>query len=70
MGTVITMPLAGVLAEYIGWDAIFYVFGNLISIRRKYYVPSLSSSKHIFSNLFIRINVLTILHMINSPPDL
>ena len=38
MGTVITMPLAGVLAEYIGWDAIFYVFGNLISIRRKYYV--------------------------------
>ncbi|XP_023344721.1 vesicular glutamate transporter 1 [Eurytemora carolleeae] len=32
MGTVITMPLAGVLAEYIGWDAIFYVFGCIALI--------------------------------------
>ena len=52
MGTVITMPLAGVLAEYIGWDAIFYVFGNLICIRRENIMfHSLSSGKHIFSNL-------------------
>jgi len=27
MGTVIAMPLAGILAEYVNWEAIFYVFG-------------------------------------------
>jgi len=27
MGTVIAMPLAGVLAEYVNWESIFYVFG-------------------------------------------
>ena len=35
MGTVITMPLAGVLAEYIGWDAIFYVFGKVQIMDKK-----------------------------------
>ena len=29
MGTVIAMPLSGFLAEYISWDAIFYVFGKI-----------------------------------------
>ena len=29
MGTVIAMPLAGILAEYVSWDSIFYVFGKL-----------------------------------------
>lgn len=29
MGTVIAMPLAGILAEYVNWEAIFYVFGLL-----------------------------------------
>ena len=28
MGTVIAMPLAGILAEYVNWEAIFYVFGK------------------------------------------
>ena len=28
MGTVIAMPLAGILAQYVSWEAIFYVFGN------------------------------------------
>ena len=27
LGTVIAMPLAGILAEYINWESIFYVFG-------------------------------------------
>ena len=27
MGTVIAMPLAGILAEYVNWESIFYVFG-------------------------------------------
>ena len=27
MGTVIAMPLAGILAQYVNWEAIFYVFG-------------------------------------------
>ena len=30
MGTVIAMPLAGILAQYVNWEAIFYVFGILI----------------------------------------
>lgn len=29
MGTVIAMPLAGILAQYVNWEAIFYVFGLL-----------------------------------------
>ena len=29
MGTVICMPLSGVLAQYVNWEAIFYVFGLL-----------------------------------------
>jgi predicted MFS family arabinose efflux permease len=29
MGTVIAMPLAGILAEYVSWDSIFYVFGKI-----------------------------------------
>jgi len=29
LGTVIAMPLAGILAEYINWESIFYVFGFL-----------------------------------------
>ena len=28
MGTVIAMPLAGIIAEYVSWDAIFYSFGK------------------------------------------
>ena len=28
MGTVIAMPLAGILAQYVSWEAIFYVFGR------------------------------------------
>lgn len=28
MGTVIAMPLAGILAQYVSWEAIFYVFGK------------------------------------------
>ena len=30
MGTVIAMPLAGILAQYVSWEAIFYVFGEMI----------------------------------------
>ena len=30
MGTVIAMPLAGILAQYVSWEAIFYVFGEII----------------------------------------
>jgi len=29
LGTVIAMPLAGILAEHINWESIFYVFGFL-----------------------------------------
>lgn len=32
MGTVIAMPLAGILAQYVNWEAIFYVFGILMFI--------------------------------------
>ena len=28
LGTVIAMPLAGILAEHINWESIFYVFGE------------------------------------------
>ena len=28
LGTVIAMPLAGILAEHINWESIFYVFGG------------------------------------------
>ena len=31
MGTVIAMPLAGILAEYVNWEAIFYVFGEYLT---------------------------------------
>ena len=30
LGTVIAMPLAGILAEHINWESIFYVFGASI----------------------------------------
>ena len=30
MGTVIAMPLAGILAQYVSWEAIFYVFGEMM----------------------------------------
>lgn len=26
-GTVIAMPVAGLMAEYLGWPSVFYVFG-------------------------------------------
>ena len=29
MGTVFCMPLSGILAQYVNWEAIFYVFGLL-----------------------------------------
>ena len=29
IGTVIAMPLSGVLAERLGWPSVFYVFGKL-----------------------------------------
>lgn len=29
MGTVITMPISGVLCEYVNWESVFYVFGAL-----------------------------------------
>ena len=32
MGTVIAMPLAGILAQYVSWEAIFYVFGEMMMI--------------------------------------
>ena len=32
MGTVIAMPLAGILAQYVSWEAIFYVFGEMMNI--------------------------------------
>lgn len=27
-GTIVSMPLSGLLAEYVNWDSIFYVFGE------------------------------------------
>ena len=32
LGTVIAMPLAGILAEYINWESIFYVFGRQLEL--------------------------------------
>ena len=32
MGTVIAMPLAGILAQYVSWEAIFYVFGEMMMV--------------------------------------
>ena len=32
LGTVIAMPLAGILAEHINWESIFYVFGREIYV--------------------------------------
>ena len=32
MGTVIAMPLAGILAQHVSWEAIFYVFGNKLTV--------------------------------------
>lgn len=29
-GTIVSMPLSGLLAEYVDWDSIFYVFGESI----------------------------------------
>ena len=28
IGTVVAMPLSGILAEQLGWPSIFYVFGK------------------------------------------
>lgn len=33
LGTVIAMPLAGILAEYINWESIFYVFGRQLKLQ-------------------------------------
>jgi len=30
IGTVIAMPLSGVLAEHLGWPSVFYVFGKFV----------------------------------------
>lgn len=27
-GTVVSMPVCGLLATYVGWESIFYVFGT------------------------------------------
>jgi hypothetical protein len=27
MGTVISMPISGLLCQYLGWESVFYVFG-------------------------------------------
>jgi len=32
IGTVIAMPLSGVLAEHLGWPSVFYVFGKFVII--------------------------------------
>ena len=29
MGTVISLPISGVLCDYLGWESVFYVFGCL-----------------------------------------
>jgi len=29
IGTVIAMPLSGLLAQHLGWTSVFYVFGKL-----------------------------------------
>ena len=43
MGTVIAMPLTGILAEYVNWEAIFYVFGmdfgRLVGLLIKHFRP-------------------------------
>ena len=28
MGTVITMPISGVLCEYVDWESVFYITGK------------------------------------------
>jgi len=46
MGTVIAMPLAGILAEYVSWESIFYVFGKLLNLifgLEKEFIPKMSS---------------------------
>ena len=40
MGTVIAMPLAGILAQYVSWEAIFYVFGKPQYIESLLYILS------------------------------
>ena len=29
VGTVIALPISGLLAEHVGWEMIFYVFGAI-----------------------------------------
>lgn len=32
-GTIVSMPVSGILANKIGWESCFYVFGNEIPIK-------------------------------------
>lgn len=34
IGTVIVMPLSGLLCQYVNWDSVFYAFGKLIYTRK------------------------------------
>jgi sugar phosphate permease len=46
LGTVITLPLSGLLAEYVNWESTFYVFGGvgiLFSILWYFFVHSTSA---------------------------
>ena len=37
IGTVVGMPVSGLLCQYFGWESVFYVFGEIcFSIRPTY----------------------------------
>lgn len=51
MGIVLTMPISGLLCEYVSWDSVFWVFGGCVH-RRDYIMPPSSSSSSSSSLLF------------------
>ena len=46
LGTVIAMPLAGILAEYINWESIFYVFGRQLKLHVFIFPPNFCDDHH------------------------
>jgi len=35
-GTVIGLPLAGVITDYLGWEYVFYIFGESVNVSWRY----------------------------------
>ena len=62
MGTVLGMPISGLLAQWFGWESVFYFFGgNSSCCRIGIFVDSLDfAHMRLFSVVFFKYFVSTI----------